>query len=74
MGGFLLVVGLLTRLVAVQAVIFMAVGAFLVHWPIGWFWTGRGAELPVSWLILYLVILAHGGGKFSLDRKLGRQF
>ncbi len=73
-GGICLAVGLLTRLWALQAVLFMAVGAFLVHWPNGWFWTARGFEVPLTWGVIYFAILIKGGGKWSVDRALGKEF
>ena len=52
---------------------FMAVAAFHVHWKIGYFWTGRGLEMPLLLLILALVILIRGGGEYSVDRRIGRE-
>lgn len=74
-GGILLVLGLFTRVVAVQLVGFLAIAAFVVHWPVGYFWSrpGGGWEMPLSWMIICLVILIRGGGAYSLDRKLGKE-
>ncbi len=52
---------------------FMAVAAFHVHWKIGYFWTGRGLEMPLLLLVLALVILIRGGGEYSVDRRVGRE-
>ena len=38
LGGTLLALGLLTPLVAMQVVGFIAVAAFYVHWPNGFLW------------------------------------
>jgi putative oxidoreductase len=72
-GGLLLAIGLLTRPVAALFCGFMAVAAFHVHIKIGWFWTGRGMEVPLYLLLISLAILIRGGGALSLDRMLGRE-
>jgi putative oxidoreductase len=73
LGGILLVIGLLTRPVALLFAGFMAVAAFHVHLKIGWFWTGRGMEVPLYLLLICLAILIRGGGVLSVDRMLGRE-
>ena len=40
----------------------------------GWAASTNGAEFAFLWLIVYIFILARGGGRFSLDAKLGREF
>jgi putative oxidoreductase len=72
-GGICLILGLLTRPVAVLFAGFMFVGAFHVHMPIGWFWPNRGMEVPLYLLLICLAILIRGGGPLSLDRRLGRE-
>ena len=72
-GGLLLAIGLLTRPVAALLFGFMFVAAFHVHIKIGWFWTGRGMEVPVYLLLVCLAVLIRGGGPYSLDRRLGRE-
>ena len=62
-GGILLAIGLLTRPVA----------AFHVHLKVGWFWTGRGMEIPLYLLLICLAIFIRGGGALSVDRTLGRE-
>lgn len=73
-GGILLVIGFLTRPVALLLAGFMAVAAFFVHAANGYFWTNGGFEYPLMWLLLSLAILIRGGGEFSVDRALGREF
>jgi putative oxidoreductase len=63
----------LTRPVAALFVGFMAVAAFHVHIKVGWFWTGRGMEVPLYLMLISLAILVRGGGPLSLDRALGRE-
>jgi putative oxidoreductase len=73
-GGIALAVGFLTRPVAAMVVGFMAVAAFYVHWGNGFFWNKGGYEYPLMWGIIALVILFRGGGAYSVDAKLGREF
>jgi len=73
-GGLLLAIGLLTRLVAVQFVAFMAMAVFVANAPRGWFWTQGGVEPALSWGIVMFVVLIHGGGAYSVDRAIGKEF
>jgi len=72
-GGICIAIGLLTRFFAVQVLVFIAVAVFAVHLPNGYFWTARGVEWPLSWLVFFLGILIHGGGRLSVDRVLGKE-
>jgi len=73
-GMILLALGLGTRLVAFMMAIELGVIVVAIQMPNGYFWTSRGTEFA---LVLFLVCLAFvfgGGGRYSLDRKLGREF
>lgn len=72
-GGILLALGLLTRPVAAAVLLFM-LNAVVFHWPNGFLWTERGWEYPALWAIVALVFLVRGGGRFSVDDKIGREF
>ena len=72
-GGILLVLGLFTRPVALLGAGFMAGAAFMVHLPMGFFWTSGGMEYPLMWMVLALALVIGGGGPLSLDRRLGRE-
>jgi putative oxidoreductase len=72
-GGILLAIGLLTRPVATLLVGFMAVAAFHVHMPLGWFWTNRGMEVPLYLMLICIAIIIRGGGALSVDRLLRRE-
>ena len=72
-GGTLLVLGLLTRPVALLVVGFMAVAAFHVAWANGFFWGNGGFEYPLFWGLVALAIAVKGGGRLSLDRRIGRE-
>ncbi len=69
-GGIALVLGLLTRPVAL-AIAGLLVVALTVHIPNGFFWTQGGIEYPLMWAVLALAIFVRGGGEWSLDRRLG---
>ncbi len=73
-GGTLLAIGLLTRLVAIQVIGFMAVAVFYVHWGNGFLWTSGGFEYPLFWGLVALAILFRGGGLLSVDRAIGKEF
>lgn len=71
-GGLALALGLGTRLAAAAVAVLLAV-ASTVHLPIGFFWTSGGWEYPVLWSILALSYAVKGGGRYSLDRLIGRE-
>lgn len=73
-GGALLAAGLLTRPAAAAVFIFMMVAAFGAHFPNGFFWTDKGFEYPMMWGIAALFFLIRGGGPYSVDRAIGREF
>ena len=52
----------------------MAVIVFFFQWEYGYFWTGRGVEFALLWCLLCIAIFFRGGGKYSLDRLIGREF
>jgi putative oxidoreductase len=73
-GMLLLAAGLLTRPIAFMFAVELAVIVVTIQMPNGYFWTSRGAEFA---LVLFLVCLAFvigGGGRYSLDRRLGKEF
>jgi putative oxidoreductase len=72
-GGAMLALGLLTRVVALAFAIEMAVICFGVLWP-HWGWTHRGMEYPLLMGLFALGFAFRGGGRYSLDHLLGREF
>ncbi|HXT06179.1 MAG TPA: DoxX family protein [Roseiarcus sp.] len=72
-GGILLALGLFTRIVAAAIVIEMAVISFAVLYP-NWSWGRRGMEYALFMGIVALAIFFRGGGRWSLDRLIGREF
>jgi putative oxidoreductase len=73
-GGPLLAFGLFTRPVAAVVLIFLLV-ANIERWRIGkYFWNQLGLEYTLMWTIATLYVFVHGGGLYSLDHVIGREF
>jgi putative oxidoreductase len=72
-GGILLALGLFTRIVAAAFVIEMSIICFAVLYP-NWSWGRRGMEYALFMGIVALAIFFRGGGRWSLDRLIGREF
>ena len=70
-GATCLALGLFTRLAAIMLWIEMSVIIVVFQWEFGYFWTNRGIEYALLWWLLYLAIFFKGGGRYSIDRKLG---
>ena len=73
-GVILLALGLFTRPVAFILAIEMAVITFRVHGGPGFFWTAHGYEYPLLMMVIFIAFTISGGGRYSLDRVLGREF
>ena len=69
-----LAIGLFTRIAAAIIGIEMLVIVLLFQWQFGYFWTVRGYEYALLWLILCIAIFFKGGGCYSVDRLIGREF
>jgi putative oxidoreductase len=69
-----LAIGLFTRIAAAMVGIQMLVIVFVFQWQFGYFWTNRGYEYPLLWLLLCTAIFFKGGGRYSLDRLIGKEF
>lgn len=64
-GGFLLLIGLCTRLIAIIA-LFSTIMAFLIA-HLAWFPTLNGGELATMYILCFLILLTYGAGPFSVD-------
>jgi putative oxidoreductase len=69
-----LALGLLTRPAAALVVAMMAVAVVQVHLANGYFWTDGGFEYPLLWGLIALSFVFRGGGRYSLDAVIGREF
>jgi len=68
-----LAIGLFTRVAAVMIWIEMLVIVFLFQWQYGYFWTNRGYEYALLWLLLCTAIVFRGGGRYSVDHLIGKE-
>ena len=68
-GGICIALGLFTRFFAAAAAIDLAVITFTVFWPHGY----AHYEYVFWWGLTMFAIALHGGGPYSLDRRLGRE-
>ena len=73
-GGICLAIGFLTRIWSAGLVIMLTVAWYTVHLPNGLFWTRGGIEFPLLWSILALAFFLRGGGEYSVDRAIGKEF
>jgi putative oxidoreductase len=73
-GTAMLAFGLFTRPVALALAIEMTVIVFGIHFANGYAWTSRGFEYPMLLGLLCFAFVLGGGGKYSLDRLIGREF
>ncbi len=69
-GGLLLVIGLLTRVVGFLLAGELAVAYFMVHAPRGFFPILNQGELAALYCFVFLFFAAAGGGRYSLDREI----
>jgi putative oxidoreductase len=73
LGAVCIILGLLTRPIALLLVIEFVI-IVKSHLLAGWGVGGGGAEFAFLWLIVLVFILARGGGRYSVDAKLSKEF
>jgi len=73
-GGILIALGLLTRPAAAAATVTTATAAIYFHLPLGFYVDSGGVEFSALWALVLLLIAVRGGGRLSLDHRLGREF
>ena len=73
-GAICLAIGLFTRLAALIIWIEMGVIIVFFQWQYGYFWTVKGIEYALLWWLLCLAIFFRGGGRYSVDRLIGKEF
>ncbi len=71
-GGLCLALGFLTRLAAVPVLVFLLV-AVKFHAANGFYWNDLGFEYPLFWSVVVIHFLVRGGGRWSVDRLIGRE-
>ena len=67
-GMILLILGLMTRFVSLVLAVVMLVAILVVHWPNGFSAAAMGIEIPLYYLLFFLMLMTFGAGRFSLDR------
>ena len=72
LGAVMLLLGLGTRVIAGTMAIMMLVISFSVHYP-HWIWNEGGMEYPMMLAAVAGALSLRGGGKYSLDRAIGRE-
>ncbi|MBI2499376.1 DoxX family protein [Candidatus Woesearchaeota archaeon] len=72
-GGVMIILGLLTRYVSLITAVEMIVAYFKAHIPQGINPLTNGGEPAVLFFAAFLVLLAYGAGKWSLDSKISRE-
>jgi putative oxidoreductase len=73
-GMILLAAGLFTRPIALMMAVELGVIVVAIQMPNGWYWTSRGTEFAAILFVVCCAFVLGGGGRFSLDRKLGKEF
>lgn len=66
-GVFLLIFGLGTRFISIPLIITMLVAIKTVHWEHGFPASENGFEIPLYFLLMFLVLVCFGSGKISVD-------
>ncbi|WP_227379660.1 DoxX family protein [Haladaptatus halobius] len=69
-GGFLIAVGLLTRLIALIATGEMIAAQFIAHIPEGLIPIQNGGELSLLYLAVFILLIVYGNGYYSLQRRV----
>jgi putative oxidoreductase len=72
-GGILLVIGLFTRPAALAVVIFMIFSIQFTSAK-GFFWSAGGMEYSILILLVALMFAVRGGGDYSADRSMAKEF
>lgn len=73
LGGIFLVLGLFTRFAAAAIAIFLFVAIFQVAGEFGYYGNRGGWEMPLLWCVAALTFVFRGGGRYALDRFIGRE-
>lgn len=70
LGVLLLTLGFATRLISIPLIVVMIVAIVTVHLGNGFSAGDNGFEVPLYYMLMLLVLVAHGAGKFSVDHFL----
>ena len=70
LGVLLLTIGFATRLISIPLIVVMIVAILTVHLGNGFSSGDNGFEIPLYYMLMLFVLVAHGAGKFSVDHIL----
>lgn len=73
LGVLLLTLGFATRLISIPLIIVMIVAIVTVHLPHGFSSGNNGYEIPLYYMLMLFVLVAHGAGKFSVDYLINKK-
>lgn len=73
-GAVLIILGLFTRFAAFALVCMLSVITFGIQIKSGFLWAPRGFEVGLVMMLMFIAICFGGGGRYSLDRVIGREF
>jgi putative oxidoreductase len=68
-GGLLIVIGLLTRPVALVLMLEMLAAFFIAHLPRGGAPIQNGGELPLLFALVFAFLATNGAGPYSVDQR-----
>jgi putative oxidoreductase len=68
-GGLLIVIGLLTRPVALVLMLEMLAAFFIAHLPRGGAPIENGGELPLLYVLIFAFLATNGPGPYSVDQR-----
>ena len=71
--GILIILGLWTRLAAIISIVEMSAAWFMAHAPKGWNPLFNGGEAALLFFVIFLVLLVHGGGKFTIEHLIHKK-
>jgi len=72
LGVLLLTLGFATRLISLPLIVVMIVAIVTVHLGNGFSAGDNGFEIPLYYMLMLLVLVAHGAGKFSVDNFINK--
>jgi putative oxidoreductase len=72
-GVALLTIGLANRIISIPLIVVMIVAIVTVHWGNGFEASNNGFEIPLYYILMLLVILINGAGKFSADYLINKR-
>ena len=70
-GGFLVMIGFMTRLVSLLSALLMVMAYLIAH--LAWFPTWNNGELAALYFLMFFLFFAYGPGPISFDAMLARR-